>query len=88
MVVTLNNHISSLMGPFIGRRGNWAIVKQSDLAKKLQAINGGRQLAHALYFYKDSAYLTIYRIIRLYKNLLSKPHTPIQNQFIKIMLCL
>lgn len=62
------------------------MVKESDLAAKLQAINGGRRLAHALYLYGNLTYITIYEIMGPYKNYPSRSHTPTQEQFNKVML--
>lgn len=42
VVVTSDGLVSSLIGPFIGRRGDWAMVEQSGLAEKLRTVNGDR----------------------------------------------
>ena len=84
----LNSLVSSLIRPFIGQKGDWIIIKQSSLTKKLQAINGGWQSAYILYLYTNLAYSIIYKIMRPYKNYLSRPYTLIQNQFNKIILYL
>lgn len=84
-IVTPDGLVSSLMGPFIGRRGDWKMVEQSGLAEKLRAVNGGRRAAHALYLYGDPAYSTIYGVMGPYKNHPSRPRTPAQDQSSKIM---
>lgn len=48
-VVTPDGLVSSLMGPFIGRRGDWKMVECSGLVEKLRAVNGARRPARALY---------------------------------------
>lgn len=61
------------------------MVKESDLAKKQQTVNGGCQVAHALYFYGDPVYCIVYGIMRPYKNFPSRPYTSAQNKFNKII---
>lgn len=61
------------------------MVEESGLAAKLQTINEGCRPPHALYLYGDPAYTTIYGIMGPYKNYPSRPHTPAQEQFNKIM---
>ncbi len=84
-VVTPDSFVSSLMGSFMGQRGDWKMVKPSGLAEKLRTVNRGCQAAHALYFYEDPAYSTIYGIMGLYKNFPSRSCTPAQDLFSKIM---
>lgn len=84
-VVTPDGLVSSLMGPFIGRRGDWKMVEESGLAEKLRTVNGGRRAAHALYLYGDPAYCTVYGIMGPYKNFPSRLCTPAQDKFNKIM---
>lgn len=50
-VVTPDGLVPSLIGPFIGRRGDWKMVELSGISEKLRAVNGGRRPAHALYLY-------------------------------------
>lgn len=40
-IVTPDGLVSSLMGPFIGRRGDWGMVQESGLADKLRAVSLG-----------------------------------------------
>lgn len=68
LVVTPDGLVSSLMGPFIGRRGDWRMVEDSGIVEKLREVNGGRRPAHALYLYGDPAYCTVYGIMGPYKN--------------------
>ena len=84
-IVTPDGLVSSLMRPFIGRRGDWKMVEYSDLEDKLREVNGGRRSAHTLYLYGDLVYSTVYGIMGPYKNYPGKPHTATQNQFNKIM---
>lgn len=58
-IVTPDELVSSLMRPFIGRRGDKKMVEYSGLADKLRTVNGKRQPAHALYLYGDPAYSTM-----------------------------
>ena len=41
-VVTPNGFVSSLMGPFIGRRGDWKMVELSGLERRLREVNQGK----------------------------------------------
>ena len=84
-IVTPDGLVSSLMGPFIGRRGDWKMVEISGLVEKLRAVNGGRRPAHALYLYGDPAYCTVYGIMGPYKNYLGRPQTSAQEKFNKAM---
>lgn len=54
-IVTPDGLVSSLMGPFIERQGDWKMVEISGLVEKLREVNGGRRPAHALYLYGDPA---------------------------------
>lgn len=84
-IVTPDGMMSSLMGPFIGRRGDWKMVELSGLEAKLRAMNAGRRPARTLYLYGDPAYSTVYGIMGLYKNCPGRPRTPAHNRFSKIM---
>lgn len=84
-VVTPDGLVSSLMAPFVGRRGAWKMVECSGLVEKPRAVNGGRRPARALYLYGDPAYSTVYGIMGPYKNYPSRPQTPAQNKFNKAM---
>ena len=84
-IVTPDGLVSSLMGPFIGRRGDWKMVELSGLEGKLREVNAGRIPAQALYLYGDPAYCTIYGIMGPYKNYPTRPRTPAEDQFNKIM---
>lgn len=84
-IVTPDSLVSSLMGPFIGRRGDWKMVELSSLTEKLRLVNGGRCPAHALYLYGDPAYCTIYGIMGPYKNYPGRPQIPAQEKFNKAM---
>ena len=77
--------VSSLMGPFIGCRGDWKMVELSGLEAKLRAVNRGRRLATALYLYGDPAYSTVYGIMGPYKNYPGRPRTAAHNRFNKMM---
>ncbi len=85
VIVTSDGLASSLIGSFIGQRGNWKMVEESSLAAKLQAVNRGCQPIYALYLYGNPAYTTIYGIMGPYKNYLSHSCTLAQEQFNKIM---
>lgn len=84
-IVTSDGLVSSLIGPFISRRGDWKMVELSDLDKKLRAVNAGRRPAHALYLYGNPAYCTVYGIMGPYKNYSNRPRTPAQDKFNKVM---
>lgn len=51
------------------------MVEVSSLEIRLRVINTGCPLAMALYLYSNSAYSTIYGIIRPYQNYLNWPKT-------------
>lgn len=78
-VVTPEGLVSSLMGPFIDRRGDWKMVELSGLDQKLRAVNQDRRPALALYLYGDPG------IMGLYKNYLNRPRTAAHNRFNKAM---
>lgn len=80
-ITTPDGLVSSLMGSFIGRHGDWKMVEQSGLEEKQRAVNGGRRPAHGLYLYGDPAYCTVYGIMGPYKNYPTRPRTPAQYQF-------
>ena len=84
-ITTPDGLVSSLMEPFIGRHGDWKMVDQSGLEEKQRAVNGGRRPAHGLYLYGDPAYCTVYGIMGPYKNYPTRPRTPAQYQFNRIM---
>ena len=84
-VVTPDGLVSSLMGPFIGRRGDWKMVELSGLDQKLRAVNQGRRPALALYLYGDPAYSTVYGIMGPYENYPNRPRTAARNRFNKAM---
>lgn len=84
-IETPDGLVSSLMGSFIGRRGDWKMMEYSRLADRLREVNGGRRPAHALYLYSSPAYPTMDKIMGPYKNYLGKPRTAAQNQFNTIM---
>lgn len=84
-IVTPDGLVSSLMGPFIGRRGNWKMVELSGLEARLRAVNAGRPPAMALYLYGDPAYSIIYGIMGPYRNYPNRPRTPAYDQFNKAM---
>lgn len=44
-IVTPNGLVSSLMGPFIGRHGDWKMVELSGLEKRLRKVNFRKQAA-------------------------------------------
>ena len=79
-IVILDSFVVSLIRPFISRKGDWAMVKQSSLAKKLRAFNKSWQPAHTFSLYGVLIYSTLYKIIYL-----SRSHTLTQNQSSKIM---
>lgn len=84
-IVTPDGLVSSLMGPFIGRCGDWKMVELSGLESKLREVNAGRPPAQALYLYGDPAYCTVYGIMGPYKNYPTRPRNPAEDQFNKIM---
>lgn len=84
-IVTPDGLVSRLMGPFIGRRGDWKMVELSGLEERLREVNLGRRAAQALYLYGDPAYSTVYGIMGPYKNYPTRPRTPAQEQFNKIL---
>lgn len=84
-IVILDGLVFSLIRPFISRRGDQTMVKQSSLAKKLRAFNKGRQPVHTFSLYGVLIYSTLYKIIETYKIYLSRSHTLTQNQSSKIM---
>lgn len=84
-IVTPDGLVSSLMGLFISRRGDWKMVEYLGLEDKLREVNGGQRSAYAFYLYGDLAYWTVYEIMGPYKNYPGKPRTATQNQFNKIM---
>ena len=79
-IVTPDGMVSSLMGPFIGRRGDWRMVELSGLEAKLRAVNAGRRPTLALYLYGNPAYSTVYGIIGPYKNYPGRPRTAAHNR--------
>ncbi len=84
-VVTPDALVLSLTRLLIGRKSDWKMMKQSDLAEKLLAVNWGRRAAYALYLYGDPTYSTIYGFMGPYKNFLSRSRTSAQDLFNKIM---
>lgn len=84
-VVTPNGLVSSLMGPFICRRGDWKMVELSGLETKLCAVNQRRCPCMTLYLYGDPAYCTVYSIMGPYKNYPNWPGTAAHNRFNKTM---
>lgn len=84
-IVTPDSLVSSLMGSFISWRGDWKMVKLSGLESKLREVNAGWILVQALFLYSDLAYCTVYGIMGSYKNYLSQPCTPAEDQFNKMM---
>ena len=84
-IVTPDGLVSSLMGPFIGRREDWKMVELSGLHEKLRAINAGRRSARALYLYGDPAYCTVYGIMGPYRNYPNCLRNPAQDKFNKVM---
>ena len=83
--MTPDGLVSSLMGPFIGRRSDWKMVELSGPEAKLRAVNQGRRPAMTLYLYGDPAYATVYGIMGPYKTYLGRPRTPAHNRFNKRM---
>ena len=77
-IVTPDGLVSSLMGPFIGRRGDWRMVQMSQLQERLRAVNAGRPPSLALYLYGDPAYTTVYGIMGPFKNHQDRPRTSAQ----------
>ena len=77
-VVTPDDLVSSLIGPFMGRRGDWNMLELSGSIEKLRTVNGGRRPAHALCLYGGPAYCTVYGIMGPYKNYPQRPRTPAQ----------
>lgn len=73
------------MGPFISWQNDLKIVELLDLEPKWHTVNERRYLAIILYLYDNPAYLTIYEIMRLYKNYLGRSKTIAYNRFSKIM---
>lgn len=84
-IVTPDGLVSSLMGPFLGRRNDWSIVGLSGLESKLRKVNGNWRPAHALYLYGDPVYCTVYGIMGPYKNYADRPRTEAHEQFNKAM---
>ena len=85
LVVTPDGLVSSLIRPFIGQRGDWKMVEDLGIVEKLKEVNGGRRPAHALYWYSDPAYCTVYGIIKPYKNYPLRSQIAAQNKFNKAM---
>lgn len=84
-IVTLDGLVSSLIGLFTIRQGNWRMVELSGLEAKLCAVNQRRRPAMALYLYGDLVYATVYGIMEPYKNYPGRPRTPAHNRFNKWM---
>lgn len=59
------------------------MVELLSLEVKPQRVNIGKNLTLSLYLYGDTAYCTIYDIMRPYKKYLNKPKIPTHNLFIK-----
>ena len=85
LIVILDALVFSLIGSFIGRRGDWKMVELLELHEKLKAINAEQRPARALYLYGDLAYCTIYGIIEPYRNYLNRLRTLAQDKFNKVM---
>ena len=84
-IVTPDGLVSSLMGPFVGRRGDWRMVQLTELQEKLRTVNTGRRPALALYLYGDPAYSTVYGIMGPFKNHPGRLRTKEQNIYNKRM---
>lgn len=84
-MVTLDNMMSSLIGPFIGQCKDWKIEELSSFKCKLKAINVERKPTQVFYFYENFVYTKIYDIIGTYKNYPGRPRTFTHNQFNKII---
>ena len=84
-IVTPDGLVSSLMGPFIGRRGDWGMVEESGLVDRLRHVNNGLSPALAYYLYGDPAYSTVYGIMGPYKRKPGVARTPQQSRFNKRM---
>lgn len=80
--------MSSLIGLFIGRQGDWKMVKLSRLVAQLRAVNVGCLPIITLYLYEEPAYSIIYGIIKPYQNYSNQLKIPVYNQFYKAMSCL
>lgn len=61
------------------------MVEILGLIAILDAINHKKYLVIAFYLYSNPAYITVYRIISLYKNYLKWPKTVVHNRFNKII---
>lgn len=80
-IATPDGLISSLMGPFLGKDGDWRMVMDSELPNRLKALNQEHEEDGMLYVYGDPAYSAVYGILGPFKNYPSKPRSPDQTRF-------
>lgn len=84
--MTPDELVSSHMGLFIGRQGDWRMVELLGLKARLRVVNAGCLPTIALYLYGDPAHSIIYGIMGAYQNYSYQPRTHAHDQFNKAML--
>lgn len=80
-VVTPDGIVSSLMGPFLGKEGDWRMVTASGLVRRLRAINEGKNGFEMLYLYGDPAYTNQYGIMGPFKKYSAKGRSTDEYRF-------
>ena len=80
-IVTPDGILSSLMGPFIGKRSDWGMLRDSKLEDYLKRLNEGHPVEERLFLYGDPAYQGCWGIMGAYKSTRDGPVTPDQKRF-------
>ncbi|RPB03690.1 hypothetical protein L873DRAFT_91216 [Choiromyces venosus 120613-1] len=75
--MTPDGIISSLLGPWFGKEGDWGVYLNSGIEYPLRKINDGRSPDERYYLYRDSIYTLSYGIIGGYKATIGIPLDPI-----------
>lgn len=80
-IVTPDGLLSSLMGPFVGKRSDHGMMRSSNLENDLQNLNDGCPVEERLFLYGDPAYQGCWGIMGAYKSSVGHPITSIQKRF-------
>ena len=80
-IVTPDGILSSLMGPFVGKRSDWGMVRDTHLEEYLKKLNCGQLPEDRLFLYGDPAYQGCWGIMGAYKSHIGRPITSDQKCF-------
>ena len=80
-IVTPDGILSSLMGPFVGKRSDWGMVRDTHLEEYLKKLNCGQLPEDRLFLYGDPAYQGCWGIMGAYKSHIGRPITSDQKRF-------